>query len=152
MFFLFMHKSFSAGGVIFNKRCQTVLVNQHTNCWSFPKGKINKGEQPFNAALREIEEETGISSLEFIKELGSYQRYRMGGMSIEDKSEIKHITMYLFVSDENHLQPTDSGVLGAAWFDPCDAIEMLSHKRDKIFLEKILESEKYFLKELISCR
>lgn len=36
-----------------------------------PKGHIEKGESPEKAALREVEEETGITDLEIIKELPS---------------------------------------------------------------------------------
>ncbi len=34
--------------------------------WGFPKGGIDEGETPKDAAIRETKEETGISSLEFI--------------------------------------------------------------------------------------
>jgi len=30
--------------------------------WNFPKGKLNEGERNFKAALREVEEETGLSA------------------------------------------------------------------------------------------
>ena len=33
--------------------------------WDFPKGMVEKGEQPKQAALREVKEETTISDLEF---------------------------------------------------------------------------------------
>ena len=28
--------------------------------WSFPKGKVDRGEHPLAAAVREVEEETGL--------------------------------------------------------------------------------------------
>ena len=33
--------------------------------WDFPKGMVEPGEEPLNAARREVAEETGISELEF---------------------------------------------------------------------------------------
>jgi 8-oxo-dGTP pyrophosphatase MutT (NUDIX family) len=39
--------------------------------WDLPKGKLEKGESPAEAALREVEEETGISGHRLISELPS---------------------------------------------------------------------------------
>ena len=40
------------------------LVQGHqTGKWSFPKGHANEGEEPLACALREIEEETGLTKL-----------------------------------------------------------------------------------------
>jgi bis(5'-nucleosidyl)-tetraphosphatase len=33
--------------------------------WDFPKGLLEEGEEPVQAALRELREETGIASVEF---------------------------------------------------------------------------------------
>ncbi|MBK1733978.1 NUDIX hydrolase [Halorhodospira abdelmalekii] len=33
--------------------------------WDFPKGKVEPGEEPLTAAHREVEEETGITELDF---------------------------------------------------------------------------------------
>lgn len=35
--------------------------------WDFPKGELDPGEVPMEAALREVTEETGITELEFIR-------------------------------------------------------------------------------------
>ena len=43
---------------------QTVLLRAF-NHWDFPKGIREAGEDPMQAALREVEEETGIDDLEF---------------------------------------------------------------------------------------
>ena len=33
--------------------------------WDFPKGMVEEGEEPMDAAIREVEEETGLTQLEF---------------------------------------------------------------------------------------
>ena len=33
--------------------------------WDFPKGEVDPGEDPFAAACREVEEETGLTELNF---------------------------------------------------------------------------------------
>ena len=48
--------------VVFSTDCtQTVLVETPRGNLSFPKGKREKGETDMVAALRELEEETGLT-------------------------------------------------------------------------------------------
>ena len=54
---------------------------------------------------REIHEESGISQLAFIRELGSYDRYLIDGTGDPDLTELKTIT--LFGTDEMALPPID---------------------------------------------
>ena len=59
----------AAGGVVIIDN-QFVAIERH-GIPDLPKGHIEKGETPEVAALREVEEETGITNLEIIKELPS---------------------------------------------------------------------------------
>lgn len=42
---------------------QIVFVKSYgkRGCWGFPKGKVNKDEQPMECAIREVDEETGYT-------------------------------------------------------------------------------------------
>ena len=77
----------SAGGIVLGPDGKIVLVCQRGNSWSFPKGHVEDGELPLDAAKREIFEETGIMDAEFIKELGSYERYSIGKNGIGESRE-----------------------------------------------------------------
>lgn len=59
----------AAGGVVIIDN-QFVAIERN-GIPDLPKGHIEKGETPEVAALREVEEETGITKLEIIKELSS---------------------------------------------------------------------------------
>lgn len=59
----------AAGGVVVIDN-QFVAIERN-GIPDLPKGHIEKGESPEVAALREVEEETGITDLELIKELPS---------------------------------------------------------------------------------
>ncbi|MQW77979.1 NUDIX domain-containing protein [Nocardioides sp. dk4132] len=52
---------FSAGAVVFRPGRQVLLVHRaRYDDWSFPKGKLDPGEHRTAAAVREVEEETGL--------------------------------------------------------------------------------------------
>ena len=89
-----MKKTYSAGGVVLNAKGEVLVVNQNNNSWSLPKGHIDPGEAPLEAARREIEEESGVSRLEFVRELGTYERYKIGLGGKEDASEFKVLTFF----------------------------------------------------------
>ncbi|HFE48110.1 MAG TPA: NUDIX domain-containing protein [Chromatiaceae bacterium] len=57
----------SAGVVIIREEQGTplFLLLRAYRYWDFPKGKVGPGEDPFDAALREVREETGITELSF---------------------------------------------------------------------------------------
>lgn len=59
----------AAGGLIEQEK--KYLFIYRLNKWDLPKGKIDKGENPRQAAIRECEEECAITGLEIINELPS---------------------------------------------------------------------------------
>jgi 8-oxo-dGTP diphosphatase len=67
-----MRQEISAGGIVASKRENNwhilLLKDMHDN-WTFPKGIIERGEDPQGAAVREIREETGATGLTFIAAL-----------------------------------------------------------------------------------
>ncbi|MEO0975458.1 MAG: NUDIX domain-containing protein [Pseudomonadota bacterium] len=60
-------KKMSAGvvPVRFTPEGTRVLMLRAYRHWDFPKGGIEAGEQPLDAAVREVQEETGITDLSF---------------------------------------------------------------------------------------
>lgn len=129
----------SAGGVVVGGIGKILVVSQHGTSWSLPKGHIDPGEDAITAAKREIYEEAGIKDLELVKELGSYQRYKIGKDGGEDKSELKTITMFLFRTAENNLKPVDLENPEARWVEKEKVAELLTHPKDGEFFLRIKE-------------
>jgi len=132
-------KTESAGGVVLNERGFVLVVSQQGTSWSLPKGHIDPGEDSLTAARREIYEESGVKNIEFVKELGSYGRYRIGESAGEDKSEYKTIHMFLFKTKEKDLRPVDPHNPEAVWVDKYSVVGMLTHPKDKEFFQSIID-------------
>tara|TARA_B000000609_G_C24101150_1_gene308521 strand:+ start:126 stop:554 length:429 start_codon:yes stop_codon:yes gene_type:complete len=127
-----------AGGIIFNQKNEVVIVNQNHDSWSLPKGHIDEGETPIDAAIREIYEETGIINPKLVKKIGHYDRYRIGLDGKDDLSELKTIHIFLFKSEQEKLKPLDKNNPEAKWVDIHEVENYLTHKEDiKFFKENI---------------
>jgi len=133
-----------AGGVVLNTKGQVLVVNQHGITWSLPKGHIDEGEDELTSAKREIYEESGIpiAKLELIKELGSYERYKISLDGGDDLSEQKTITMFLFKTDQEKLKPIDPENPEARWVEKDKVADILTHRKDKEFFLKVIEQAK----------
>lgn len=128
-----MKQTESAGGIVVNSAGQILIVSQHGTSWSLPKGHIEEGEDPLTAARREIREESGVTQLEFVRDLGSYQRYKISATGGEDSAELKTIHMFLFNTTEETLQPIDPENPEARWVEKTEVVELLTHPSDKEF-------------------
>ena len=96
----------AAGGVVM-KDGQFVSIVRH-GIPDLPNGHIEKGETPEAAALREVEEETGISSLQIVKELPSTWHCYLE----HEQWTLKRTYWYLMTTTET-LQPkpqTEEGI------------------------------------------
>ena len=66
------------GIVVLNKENKVFVakrIDNPKNFWQMPQGGVDKNENFLNAALRELEEETSIKSVELIKELDGLITY-----------------------------------------------------------------------------
>ena len=125
------NQTITAGGVIINEFEEIVIVNQNHDSWSLPKGHIDPGENAFEAAKREIYEESGISELKYIKDLGSFKRYKIGLDGRDDQSELKQIYLFLFTTQQMNLAPIDPMNPEARWCSINEVYDLLTHQVDK---------------------
>ena len=76
----------AAGGVVYNQNNELLCIKR-LGFYDLPKGKIDAGETPTQAALREVEEECGISGLEITAALpATYHIYEQNDRSILKKT------------------------------------------------------------------
>ena len=66
------------GIVVLNKKNQIFLakrIDNPKNFWQMPQGGVDKGENFYAAAVRELEEETSIKTVKLIKEIDGLTTY-----------------------------------------------------------------------------
>lgn len=85
------------------------------------------------AARREIHEEAGITELELVEELGSYERFRLSASGGEERSELKTIHMFLFKTTQEKLCPIDPENPEALWMERAEVARLLTHPKDSEF-------------------
>ena len=65
-----MKKVIAAGGIVVNEKDEMLFIYRHSK-WDLPKGHVEKGESFEDCALREVKEETGISSISIKRYIGT---------------------------------------------------------------------------------
>lgn len=115
----------AAGGVVFNLEDKTLLIFRRGS-WDLPKGKIDKGETPEAAAVREVQEETGLQQLTLGEALGiTYHTYKEGKIRI-----LKPTYWYKMQTTENQLIPqTEEDIEQAVWVNLSEFL----NKEDRIY-------------------
>jgi len=115
-YFLSMFKLIeAAGGLVRNLKTNHFLFIFRNKKWDLPKGRINKNEGVQKAAIREVEEETGVENLSITKPLNTtfhiFKRNR--------KYRLKKTFWYLMETDYNgELTPeTKEGIEKAIWIE-----------------------------------
>ncbi|MGH2981865.1 MAG: NUDIX hydrolase [Solirubrobacterales bacterium] len=115
----------AAGGVLLRSGAEgievAVIHRPKYGDWSLPKGKLDDAEGFEQAALREVEEETGMRA-----ELGS----ELSSVSYRDrKGRSKLVRYWLMRPIDGEFRP-GSEVDEVRWLDPDQARELLSYEHD----------------------
>jgi 8-oxo-dGTP diphosphatase len=112
----------AAGGVVLHDGRVAVVHRPRYDDWSLPKGKLDPGESFEDAALREVEEETGLRC-RLVRELPEV-RYEVRGRP----KLVRYWAME--VVDETPFEPNDE-VDEVRWLEPDEALALLSYDRDR---------------------
>lgn len=120
----------AAGGVVEDESGRLLVVHRpRYDDWTFPKGKLDKGETLEQCALREVEEESGC-----ICDLGDPLvaiRY------VDHKGRAKEVRYWRMTVVEQDFRPNDE-VDEIRWVKPKKAAGLLSYTRDLEVLQAAL--------------
>jgi 8-oxo-dGTP diphosphatase len=128
----------SAGGVVFRRtdgEVDIALAARRTRrgelAWGLPKGLIEQNEQPEDAALREVREETGLEA-EIDLDLGSISYfYQWEGVGIR-----KSVRFYLMRATGGDISRHDHEMEEVRWFPLAKAVRKATYKSEGDVLRK----------------
>lgn len=109
-----------------------LLRNANHGTWGAPKGHTEPGEEPFQAALRETEEETGLRDLNVVdgfEETFSYEVDTRRGRYL------KHVTYWLATVPEPVHTPSDEHD-ESAWLTINEALNHLQYEQLRKVFQK----------------
>lgn len=119
----------AAGGRVRNSDNEVLFIFRRGK-WDLPKGKIEDGEEVEEAAIREVEEECGITGLSIIRELPSTYHIYM-----QDDEEILKRTYWFEMrsDDKRKLVPQEEeGITQVRWMNKREVEQALSNTYDSI--------------------
>ncbi len=127
----------SAGGIVFRRQegepPRYLLIRDSYDNWGFPKGHLEDGESPAEAARRETIEETGLSHLTLqgpIRVIDWHFRFR--GRHIH-----KYCHFFLFESPAGEASPQlAEGITACQWRALDEALDLLSYDNARGVLKR----------------
>ena len=114
----------AAGGVVYNHNNQLLMILRNGK-WDLPKGKIEKGESIKACAMREVEEESGVSGLKITKRLiDTYHTYQLNGEKI-----LKHTYWFKMKTNFNgmFIPQAEERITQVCWVNEEDIIKRLNN-------------------------
>jgi 8-oxo-dGTP pyrophosphatase MutT (NUDIX family) len=112
----------AAGGVVVRNGEVALVHRPRYDDWTLPKGKVDRGESYEEAAVREVQEETGVRA-RLVRELPS-TNYRVSGRP-------KVVRYWLMdVEHEGPFTPNDE-TDQLRWVSPDEALRLLTYDRDR---------------------
>lgn len=121
----------AAGGIVKNKEGKILFIFRHGK-WDLPKGKIEKGEKEKEAALREVEEECGITDLSLEEKfIITYHTYHLKGYNC---LKISHWYKMKYNGNSMQLIPQlAEGITDARWMNKFEIEEAMKNTFSSIF-------------------
>lgn len=135
-------KEFSAGGVVYRKvqaQTEILLILDRFGRSTLPKGHLEEGETEKEAAVREVEEETGIKAQIMGERLGvvTYRFDVPGKGSIE-----KEVTYYLMKTEEGVTKAQIEEIRDAIWY-PLEQVKRVhsesGYDNNNMIIERAVE-------------
>ncbi len=132
-------KENSSGIIVYrkehNQRLYLLLHYQYRgDYWDFPRGNIREGETPIEAALRETEEETGLSTSD-LRIVKGFEEHAKWFYSLNGQTVFKTVTYFLAETGNVDVKVSEEHV-GARWVTYSEAFNILKYKNSKRMLQK----------------
>ncbi len=137
-------KTVSAGIIVFRRTqdgIKYLLLYHGRDYWNFPKGKLEGDERSWQAAFREIREETGLKANE-LKMVGNFKAFERFYYHHGNEKIFRVVILYLAETHQRFVTVHGEHEEGYGWFRFNEAKKMLSKHKDTL---KILEKAHNYL-------
>jgi diadenosine hexaphosphate hydrolase (ATP-forming) len=118
-----------AGGVVFNRAGKILMLGHRNGTWVFPKGHIDPGETHLIAAIREVEEESGVVATCPDETILYTTRYKNA------RKEERVITWFLLVTAADDVLLREATFPRGGFYNLSKALKRLTFDEDKRLLE-----------------
>lgn len=120
-----------AGGVVFYAN-KVLLVKNDRNEWTLPKGRIGENELPNEIAPAKVKKETGID-VKVLDMAGDtvYEFYSR----TRQQEVCNAIVWYIMESQNTNCIANEDELIEAGFFRVKDALEMLTHNKEKSLVD-----------------
>lgn len=141
----------SAGVIVFRRegrRLRFLLLRSRRTrrpLWEFPKGGIDEHESPRQAALRELQEETGLrpEQIRLIDGFQRVERYRFAvGRGVERFSVHKDVTYFLGETTEREITISTEEASDYVWLGTREALKRVRYKGRRELLRAAIQAAK----------
>ena len=125
----------SAGIVIFRKEGSKklfLLLHYPSGHWDFVKGKMEQGESTHQTAIRETQEETGITDITFVKDFEEWIEYNF---KYQGELVQKKVVFFLAETKTKEIKISHEHS-GYTWMDYNSAMEKTTFDNAKTVLTK----------------
>jgi 8-oxo-dGTP pyrophosphatase MutT (NUDIX family) len=121
----------AGGGLVYNKNGEILFIFRNGK-WDLPKGGTEKGEEIEETAMREVEEETGVTGLKITNRLQkTYHIFKRNG---EYKLKITHWFEMHTSFEGNLIGQQEEGIEKVEWIKLKDIPSTLSNSYENIKL------------------
>ncbi|WP_268541288.1 bis(5'-nucleosyl)-tetraphosphatase [Candidatus Nitrosotenuis cloacae] len=125
----------SAGMVLYRDdagKKMFLLLHYPSGHWDFVKGRIEKDEQPKEAALREAREETGITDIQFVD---GYEERIQYSYQYDGRAVRKEVIFFLAKTCTSSITLSDEH-LNFTWLEFDDALKKITYQNARSLLAK----------------
>lgn len=124
-----MKKEKSCGAIIYNSNQEVLIVKHNAGHWDFPKGHVEKGENEYETAKREVKEETNL-------DIKLHEEYRYEIHYSPKEGVDKTVVFFLAENMSNEVKKQDCEIANIGWFNYKEAKEILTYYIARELLEK----------------
>lgn len=120
-----------AGGVVFDDAGRVLVLTLARGERVFPKGHLEAGETPLEAAVREVEEETGVRA--WCDDPTTYTTTYVNPSGVP-----RRVTWFVMRCSAQTPAVRESGIRAAAFHPVDEALHLLTHETDRDLLRRVV--------------